>query len=200
MKEITNHGGPQLAAAVKCAYEQGQSDYTMRPLVRRDSSGKPVGTIKKGDAVIFACRRGEREIELTEMFTDPGFDRVEREFVPDLRFVLLTLYHEKFLGLPVAFAPSKVERGLAQAVSEAGLRQLHCAESEKYAHVTFFFNGGENMPFPGEDDVCVPSPKGVLFEDVPDETIELLLANNTNVTITGDTLRGVSNTVKWSPN
>ena len=80
----------------------------------------------------------------------------------------MTMYHEKFKHLPIAFAPEKTVRPLAQVISEAGLRQFHCAESEKYAHVTFFFNGGENQPFPGEDDVRIPSPKGIPFDQKPE--------------------------------
>ena len=78
------------------------------------------------------------------------------------------MYNEKYTYLPIAFAPSKVQKGLAQVLSEAGKTQLHLAESEKYAHVTFFFNGGNNTPYEGEDDIRVPSPKGVAFETVPE--------------------------------
>lgn len=168
MKNLQSHGGPQLAAAVRQAYADGENDYNMKPLVRLNDAGVPMGKIKDGDTVIFGCRRGEREIELTELFTDAHFDKVERRYLEDLHFVILTLYHEKFKDLPVAFAPAKVAKPLAQVISEAGLRQLHSAESEKYAHVTFFFNGGENKPFPGEDDVCIPSPRGIPFEDQPE--------------------------------
>ena len=160
-------GGAQLAEAVKKAYAQGLDDYHLEPMVLVED-GKPVGKISDGDSAIFCCRRGEREIELTEAFTDPGFDKFPRERLKDLEFVIMTMYHEKFKDLPIAFAPEKVQRPLAQAISEAGLRQFHCAESEKYAHVTFFFNGGENQPFPGEDDLRVPSPKGIPFDLKPE--------------------------------
>ncbi len=85
-----------------------------------------------------------------------------------LDFVILTMYSERYTYLPIAFAPSRVEKTLAQTVSECGRTQLHLAESEKYAHVTFFFNGGNQQPFSGEDDVRVPSHKGVPFESVPE--------------------------------
>lgn len=78
------------------------------------------------------------------------------------------MYSERYTYLPIAFAPSRVEKTLAQTVSECGRTQLHLAESEKYAHVTFFFNGGNQQPFSGEDDVRVPSHKGVPFESVPE--------------------------------
>jgi len=124
--------------------------------------------VKDGDHVVFCCRRGEREIELTEAFTDPEFTHFDRPYMKDLDFVIMTMYHEKFKHLPIAFAPERVQKPLAQVLSEAGLRQFHCAESEKYAHVTFFFNGGVNRPFPGETDLCVPSPKGIPFDQKPE--------------------------------
>lgn len=159
----TEHGGRLLAELVKRAYAAGQSDYYMPPL--RNTSHK---CIEDGDSVIFCCRRGEREIELTEMFTDPGFSMVQRTFRRDLEFVLLTQYHEKFRHLPIAFTPCSVSHPLAQKLSDAGKTQFHCAESEKFAHVTFFFNGGSNTAFPGETDHCIPSPKGVPFDQVPE--------------------------------
>ena len=166
--ENTERGGLALAKAVEAAYAQGQTDYYLEPMARVDEHGSPIGKIQDGDSVIFCCRRGEREIELTEAFTQPDFDKFPRDYMSHLQFVIMTMYHEKFKQLPIAFAPEKVRRPLAQIISEAGLRQFHCAESEKYAHVTFFFNGGENQPFPGEDDVRVPSPKGIPFDQKPE--------------------------------
>ena len=163
----SGYGAGLLARAVEQAYARGQTDYSLEPLVRADAVGKE-GRIKGGDAVIFCCRRGEREIELTEAFTQPAFRGFSREKLQDLAFVILTLYHEKFKDLPVAFMPSRVEKTLAETVSRAGLSQLHIAESEKFAHVTFFFNGGSNAKLQGETDVCVPSLKGVPFEKHPE--------------------------------
>ncbi len=160
-------GGAALARAVQGLYGQGQADYNLEPIVRVDGAGRPLGRIAAGDAVIFCCRRGEREVELTEAFTEPDFSHFPRPPLPGLDFVILTLYHEKFWRLPVAFAPAKIAGTLGEAVSRAGLRQLRAAESEKYAHVTFFLNGGHNQPFPGEDGVRVPSPRGVPFDQVP---------------------------------
>lgn len=200
--ENSDRGALALAKAVEAAYEQGQTDYSLEPMVRLDDNGQPVGRIRNGDSVIFCCRRGEREIELTEAFTEPDFDRFPREFMPDTEFVIMTMYHEKFKHLPIAFAPEKVVKPLAQIISEAGLRQFHCAESEKYAHVTFFFNGGENQPFPGEDDVRVPSPKGISFDQKPelslpevaekvmaaaDEGYDFILTNFANGDVIGHT-------------
>ena len=163
-----HRGASALAGAVKELYQAGQTDYSLDPIVLTDAEGNPVGRIEDGDAVIFCCRRGEREIELTEAFTEPGFDHFPRPDLHNLTFVILTLYHDKFKDLPVAFAPARVHDTLGELVARAGLRQLRVAESEKFAHVTFFFNGGNNQPFAGEDQVRVPSPRGIPFDQVPE--------------------------------
>ena len=104
---VSNHGGAQLAAAVRHAYAAGQDDYHLEPMVLTER-GIPVGRIRDHDAVVFCCRRGEREIELTELFTADDFRAVERRKLKDLYFAILTLYHDKFKHLPVAFAPEHV--------------------------------------------------------------------------------------------
>lgn len=168
MREASRtRGGRALAAAVRESYREGGTDYSLDPVVAVDSNGKPIGRVQDGDSVIFCCRRGEREVELTEAFTEKGFSRFERAPLERLRFVILTLYHEKFRHLPVAFAPSRVADTLGETLSRAGLRQLRVAESEKFAHVTYFLDGGRGDRFPGEDAVRVPSPHGRPFEEVP---------------------------------
>ena len=173
------HGATALAEAVRAAYRAGQTDYALEPLVAVDAEGAPVGRIADGDAVVFCCRRGEREIQLTEAFTEPGFDRFLRPQLDDLTFVIFTLYHEKFKNLPVAFAPGQTPDTLGEIVSRAGLRQLRVAESEKYAHVTFFLNGGNSQPFAGEDDLRIPSPVGVPYESVPEMSLAEVAAEVT---------------------
>lgn len=167
MEQRNFYGGNALADAVEQAYAAGQIDYSLEPLNLETDTGEPVGTVRAGDSVIFCCRRGEREIELTDAFTDDSFTGFAREKLDPLTFVILTMYSEKYTYLPVAFAPSRVSETLAETIAAAGLTQFHCAESEKYAHVTYFLNGGNGTPFPGEDDVCIPSPKGVPFDTVP---------------------------------
>jgi 2,3-bisphosphoglycerate-independent phosphoglycerate mutase len=164
---LKTRGGSELAGLVRTLYTEGQTDYSLEPIVLTDQENQPVGRIKNGDSVIFCCRRGEREVELTEAFTDKTFDKFARPDLDRLNFVILTLYHEKFKDLPVAFAPAKIRQTLGEVVGKAGLRQLRTSESEKFAHVTFFFNGGNNVPFPGEEDVRIPSPKGIPFDQVP---------------------------------
>ena len=172
--DFVNHGGTSLANEVRNVYAEGQTDYSIEPLLSVDAHGIPIGRIESCDSVIFCCRRGEREIELTEAFTDPLFSHFQRPELRDLYFVILTLYHEKFKDLPVAFAPSKIHQTLAETISKANMSQLHCAESEKFSHVTFFFNGGNNQAFPGEVDLRIPSPKGIPFEQIPQLSLELV--------------------------
>ena len=160
--EVKTHGGHELAELVRKSYEKGEIDYSLSPITLG------TGFIHDGDNVVFCCRRGEREIELTEMFTDPVFDKAERKALKDIDFSILTLYHEKFKDLPVVFGPSHVKMPLAEVLSKAGKTQFHCSESEKFAPVTFFLNGGENQPFLGETDTCVPSLKGVPFDTKPE--------------------------------
>jgi len=181
---LTGHctrGGSALAEAVKELYHEGQTDYSLEPIILVDARGEPIGRIQDGDGVVFCCRRGEREIQLTEAFVEPELDHFPRRDFQNLTFVTLTLYHEKFRDLPVAFAPTKIKDTLGEVVSRANLRQLRIAESEKFAHVTFFFNGGNHQPFPGEDDVRIPSPKGP-----PDQVPELGLAQ-----VAKQVLRGI---------
>ena len=161
------NGGSELAELVKTLFTEGQTDYSLEPIVLTDKEGQPIGRIKNGDGVIFCCRRGEREIQLTEAFAEKAFDKFARPELDRLKFVILTLYHEKFKDLPVAFAPSKIHNTLGEIVGNAGLTQLRTSESEKFAHITFFFNGGNNVPFPGEEDVRIPSPKGIPFDQIP---------------------------------
>ncbi len=177
----STRGGSALADAVRELHREGQTDYSLEPIVLVDAHGEPVGRIQDNDALVFCCRRGEREIQLTEAFVEPEFAHFPRHDFQNLTFVILTLYHEKFKHLPVAFAPTQIKDTLGEIVSHANLRQLRVAESEKFAHVTFFFNGGNHQSFPGEDDVSIPSPKGI----PPDQSPELSLAPVTRQVLSG---------------
>lgn len=163
-----DRGAAPLAEAVNTLYSAGQTDYWLEPIVVVNEQDRPVGRIKDGDAVVFCCRRGEREIQLTDAFVAGEWDHFPRRAFKDLTFVILTLYHEKFAHVPVAFAPTRLAATLGEAVAHAGLRQARIAESEKYAHVTFFLNGGSNVRFAGEDDVRIPSPSGIPFDQAPE--------------------------------
>ncbi|MBI5191585.1 MAG: 2,3-bisphosphoglycerate-independent phosphoglycerate mutase [Nitrospirae bacterium] len=150
------------ALAVEEAYARGETDEFVVPTV----IGGGAGRIKDGDSVIFFNFRTDRTRELTQAVALDNFDGFPRENRPKLAtFVCMTEYNRDF-GLPVAFPPHSMDNILGEVISAKGLRQLRIAETEKYAHVTFFFNGGREEPFPGEDRCLVPSPKEVATYDL----------------------------------
>ena len=127
--------------------------------------GEPVGEVKDGDGFIFFNFRSDRAREITRALTDPNFSGFPRKAWPKLAsYVCMTTYDETF-DLPVAFAPQPLTNILGEVVANAGRYQLRIAETEKYAHVTFFFNGGNEVPFSNEDRVLIPSPKDVATYD-----------------------------------
>jgi 2,3-bisphosphoglycerate-independent phosphoglycerate mutase len=155
--------------AVKNAYQRDESDEFVRPIAITSGAGSPTGTVKNGDGVIFFNFRADRAREITRALTDPAFDMFPRDTLPALcGYVCMTIYDESF-SLPVAFPPVRLEQILGQVISDQGLRQLRIAETEKYAHVTYFFNGGEEKPFPLEDRCLIPSPKNVATYDLKPE-------------------------------
>jgi 2,3-bisphosphoglycerate-independent phosphoglycerate mutase len=152
------------AAAIAAAYAAGETDEFVKPRVIQQS-GLPVGPIGDGDGIIFFNFRADRAREMTRSITQPGFAAFGRSQVPQLSaFVCMSEYDETF-NLPVAYPSESYPDLLGTVVSRAGLKQLRIAETEKYAHVTFFFNGGEEAPNPGEDRVLIPSPKEVATYD-----------------------------------
>ncbi len=167
-------GGPTALGAeeaIERGYAEGLGDEHQLPTVMtRD--GAPVATVGAHDAVILFNFRGDRPRQLTKAFVLPEFDLFDRgPRIEDLYFVTLAKY-EKGLPVVVAFPPERlsdpVTVPLAAVVSAAGLRQLHVAETEKYAHVTYFINGGREEPFPGEDRALVPSPKVPTYDLAPE--------------------------------
>ncbi len=154
------------AEAVEQSYGHNRTDEFVIPAVILDPvSNKPLATIRSNDAVIFCNFRSDRAREITRALTDSEFHGFKRRVIPKLAtFVCLTTYDETF-DLPVAFAPLRLTHILGEVLSTHGVRQLRIAETEKYAHVTFFFNGGEETPFPHEDRILVPSPRDVATYD-----------------------------------
>ncbi|HLG23177.1 MAG TPA: 2,3-bisphosphoglycerate-independent phosphoglycerate mutase [Candidatus Manganitrophaceae bacterium] len=150
--------------AVQKSYAAQVGDEFVRPIVIV-KGGRPVGTIQDRDSVIFFNFRADRARQLTRALTEPGFSSFPRSVFPKLSsFVTLTSYDETF-HLPVAFKPVRLDQILGEVISERGLRQLRIAETEKYAHVTYFFNGGRETPFEGEERILIPSPKEVATYD-----------------------------------
>lgn len=163
----TGYSAVSGEAAVAAAYERGETDEFIKPTVIHTESGQPVGTIRNGDSVIFFNFRADRARQLTRAFTEVGFGDFPTEDNLKLHFTTLTRYEESF-DLPYAYAPIDLRNTLGEVVSSAGLKQLRVAETEKYAHVTFFFNGGREQPFPGEDQRLVPSPKVATYDLQPE--------------------------------
>ncbi|MBE0416658.1 MAG: 2,3-bisphosphoglycerate-independent phosphoglycerate mutase [Coriobacteriia bacterium] len=157
---------PGAHQAVAASYAAGITDEFVVPAVIAQD-GVPVATIQDGDAVIFFNFRPDRAREIARALVDSGFRGFERPISPQVHFVCLTEY-DPSIPAPVAFAKDLPRCVLADVLSEAGLRQLHVAETEKYAHVTFFLNGGAEKPKEGEERVLVPSPKVATYDLKPE--------------------------------
>lgn len=153
--------------AIQAEHGQDIGDERIPPYIVTDDSGNPVGQIKSGDALVYINFRNDRERQLTEAFALPSFDKFERGGrIEDLYFVTMVQYEES-LPVTVAFEPEHVKNPLARVISENGRKQLHVAETEKYAHVTYFFNGGVERAFPGEDRRLVPSQNVKSYDEKP---------------------------------
>ncbi len=149
------------AAAITEAYKKGETDEFVKPIVLAGSDNEPVATIQTGDSLIFFNFRADRARQITRALTERNFNEFERQVWPNIaNYICMTLYDEKFT-LPIAFPPVPLEEILGQVISREGLNQLRIAETEKYAHVTYFFNGGEEKPFDNEDRCLIPSPRDV---------------------------------------
>ena len=153
--------------AVEHAYQRGDpTDYYVQPIAMVED-GKPVATIDAKDAVIFWNYRSDRARQITYALTQNNFEHFPRKKFPRVYFVCMSGY-DKHLTLPVAFPQNTVENNLTQVLAAKGLRQLRIAETEKYAHVTFFFNSQIEDPVKGEDRILVPSPKVASYQEKPE--------------------------------
>ncbi len=153
--------------ALHQAYARGETDEFVAPTRIQGAGDAPV-RIEDGDAVVFMNYRSDRAREITQAFVDPDFDGFARPTRPKLAgFVTLTQYHEAF-DVPVIFPPSELHHVFGEVIASQGLRQLRLAETEKYAHVTFFFNGGREAPFANEARILVPSPKVATYDLQPE--------------------------------
>ena len=164
------HGAGERAAtaseAIQRSYDAGVTDEFMEPWVIGDPAG---GRIRPGDQVIVWNFRPDRARQVTQALGDPGFDGFDRGATPPLPGITTMTRLRSEWTYPVAFESEDVRQGLAEAVSMAGRPQLHVAETEKYAHVTYFFNGGREEPFDGEDRVLVQSPQHVAtYDEAPE--------------------------------
>lgn len=167
--------------AIKDFYQKGITDEFIKPTlianlhestfanIRKSQSAQiSEGLIKDNDAVVFFNFRADRARQLTQAFVEKSFQGFKRrKILKNLCFVTMTEY-KKGLPVPVAFPPQKIRWPLARVISEAGLKQLHITETEKYAHLTYFFNGGQELPFEGEERILVPSPSVSHYDKTPE--------------------------------
>jgi 2,3-bisphosphoglycerate-independent phosphoglycerate mutase len=153
--------------AVAEAYERGETDEFIKPTVIEGVDGN----VKDGDGVFFFNFRADRARQLTRAFTMENFDGFDRGELPDVKFLTMTLYDSQFTA-PVAFAPEGLNNIFGEVVSRKGLKQLRIAETEKYAHVTYFFNGGKETVFDGEMRALIESPKEVsTYDEKPEMSV-----------------------------
>jgi len=156
---------PTAEAAVEKAYARGEGDEFIQPTLLPDPDGRP--GMRDGDAAIFFNFRADRARQLTRALTEDAFSEFPRPSRARLHFVCFSEYKEEF-ALPVAFPPLALEGILAQVWADSGVANLRLAETEKYAHVTYFFNGGVERAFPGEERLLVPSWKGATYDLHPE--------------------------------
>jgi len=151
-------------------YDQNVTDEFMEPISVLTSEGSHLGRVEDGDALIFFNFRADRMRQIVTAFKDDDFDGFQRAMRPKISLITMNQYREYF-GLPVLFPPVEVKNHLGEVLSHAGLKQLRIAETEKYAHVTFFFNGGSDTQSPGEDRVLIPSPKIATYDLKPEMSL-----------------------------
>ena len=155
--------------AVQKAYQRGEMDEFVKPVVLTDKGDHPIGIVRDGDGMICFNFRSDRVRQITHAFNDADFPYFERRNHPHLcGYLCMTQYDETF-SLPIAFEPVNLKDILGEIISRNNLHQLRIAETEKYAHVTYFFNGGEEKPFPLEDRCMIPSPRDVATYDLKPE-------------------------------
>lgn len=161
------HRAATAQSALEQAYARGETDEFVQPTVIHPDGVQPV-TIGDGEVVLFMNFRADRARELTQAFVDSAFNGFTRERIPALaRFVCLSEYDSRF-SAPVAFPSVSLQNIFAEYISRLGLSQLRIAETEKYAHVTFFFNGGIEKPFEREERILIPSPKVATYDSQPE--------------------------------
>jgi len=156
-----------MVQAMEESYAEGVTDEFIKPIVHVEN-GKPVATIEEGDVVIFFNYRNDRAKELTIVLTQQDMPEAGMTTIPGLQFYCMTPYDASFTGVNILFDKDNVNNTLGEYLEASNKTQLHIAETEKYAHVTFFFNGGRETPFEGEDRILIPSPKVATYDLQPE--------------------------------
>jgi len=155
------------AEAIQKSYEAGVTDEFIEPVVIVDAGGAPVGPMRDGDSVLCFNFRTDRARQITRAIALDQFEGFERPERPHVRYLTMTAYDRTF-GLPVVFTPQTFSGNMADVLAEHGRSNLRLAETEKYAHVTYFFNCGREEPYPKEDRILVPSPKVATYDLKPE--------------------------------
>jgi len=170
--ELFTQGNGQKTASVPDylykSYEKGLSDEAIEPAIVVDAAGNSIGLIKENDALFFFNFREDSMREITRAFSDDVFDYFPRQKITNLFIVTMTEYQKDLNNVFTAFPPLDTTWPFARVLGEAGLRHLHIAETQKYAHVTYFFNGGKEKPFLGEERILVPSSAAANFDEAPE--------------------------------
>ncbi len=162
----TEYSAPDAMAGLEMAYERGETDEFVQATSIQPEGAEPA-CVKDGDVVIFMNYRSDRARQITRPFIEADFDCFDRASKPQLgMFVSLTEYSADYT-IPVAFPPERLVNVFGEVLANFGMHQLRIAETEKYAHVTFFFNGGREEPFEGEDRILVPSPQVSTYDQQP---------------------------------
>jgi 2,3-bisphosphoglycerate-independent phosphoglycerate mutase len=156
-----------IVKAMRESYEEGVTDEFMKPIVVTDVAGNPTGTIKEGDVIIFFNFRNDRAKELTIVLTQKEMPEYSMHTIP-LYYCTMTPYDATFTGLHIIYPKENAGNTIGEVLSNAGKSQLRIAETEKYAHVTFFFSGGREEKFPNEERILIPSPKVATYDLKPE--------------------------------
>lgn len=159
-----------MVGAIQTSYDAGVTDEFIKGIVHTDAAGQPLAKIEEGDVVIFFNYRNDRAKELTIVLTQKDMPEAGMKTLP-LHYYTMTPYDETFKGLTILYDKDNVQNTLGEIVSKAGMKQLRIAETEKYAHVTFFFSGGRESMFEGEERILIPSPKVATYDLKPEMSV-----------------------------
>jgi len=159
-----------MVGAIQNSYDEGVTDEFIKPIVHTDAAGQPLAKIEEGDVVIFFNYRNDRAKELTIVLTQKDMPEAGMKTIP-LHYYTMTPYDETFKGLTILYDKDNVQNTLGEIVAKAGMKQLRIAETEKYAHVTFFFSGGRESTFDGEERILIPSPKVATYDLKPEMSV-----------------------------
>jgi len=159
-----------MVGAIQNSYDEGVTDEFIKPIVHTDAAGQPLAKIEEGDVVIFFNYRNDRAKELTIVLTQKDMPEAGMKTI-SLHYYTMTPYDETFKGLTILYDKDNVQNTLGEIVAKAGMKQLRIAETEKYAHVTFFFSGGRESTFDGEERILIPSPKVATYDLKPEMSV-----------------------------